>query len=94
MTGPLGLRALFSIPIGVEEAVIEEAVGWSGPARRDGIRGTFDLSVIGPVAGDSSSNPGDAGRVAKSIESSGALGGPSLEEVAMVEDVQVSTYGT
>lgn len=75
----LGLRALFNIPIGVEETVIE-LVDWGADAdRREGTRGGFVLSgdelsvergpddTVGSVA---------VGLVAKSIESSGALGAP------------------
>ena len=34
--GPLGLRALFNMPIGVEEEVIEDEVGRSEMERREG----------------------------------------------------------
>ena len=90
---PVGLRALFSIPMGVEEAVIEEILGWSARARRDGTRGELEPSLTGPVAGDSSPNAGGVGIEAKSIESSGALGGASFEGVAMNDDISVSTWG-
>ena len=93
LTGPLGLRALFSIPMGVDEAVIEEAEGRSGPGRREGTRGIFETSATGLVAGDSSSEPGDGGLAAKSMESSGALGGASFEGVGMDEDVEVAICG-
>jgi hypothetical protein len=70
-----------------------EAEVWSETDRRDGTRGIFDPSMAGLVAGDSSSESAVAGPEAKSIESSGALGGASFEGVAMDEDIQVLSAG-
>lgn len=86
--GALGLRALFNIPIGVEEALKEFVVRGSDTDRREGIRGTFVLSVGGlPAGGASGDSAGSVvrGIVAKSTESSGALGGPLFGGVAMAD---------
>lgn len=78
--------------MGVDEAVIEDAVGWSDTDRREGTRGIFDPSAMGLAAGDSSRVSGEPGPEAKSMESSGALGA-SFEGVAMDDSIQVSICG-
>jgi hypothetical protein len=86
--GALGLRALFNIPIGVEEALMGFVVGGSDTDRREGIRGTFVLSVGGLPAGEASGDSAGSvvrGTVAKSTESSGALDGPLFGGVAMAD---------
>jgi len=93
VVGPLGCRALFSIPIGVEDEVIEAAESSSEMGRREGIRGIFGSSAAGLNASDSSSEPGDAGIDAKSTESPGALGGASYGGVAIDEGFEVSIWG-
>lgn len=73
--GGFGLRALFSKPSGVEEAVMEVVPCGSDELRKEGRRGVFEGSGNGLDNGDSSSSvdSGDNRVSAKSIESSGAL---------------------
>ena len=92
LAGPFGRRALFSIPMGVDEAVMEDAASWSDTDRREGTRGIFDPSAIGLAAGDSSRDSGEPGPEAKSTESSGALG-TSFGGAAMDDSIQVSICG-
>jgi hypothetical protein len=78
--GAFGLRAFCTKPRGVEDGVMEVR---SDVLRSEGIREIFEESNEGLPNGDSSSSsvdPGDRGLVAKSFESSGALGGLSGEE--------------
>lgn len=78
-----GLRALLSMPSGVEEAVIELVIGGSDTERKEGIRGVF-VDSRGGLAVSSESGDGAAG--AKSWESSGA-GGASFGGVAIVPNI-------
>jgi hypothetical protein len=71
--GAPGLRALFNMPRGVEDAVID-AVAESDWPLNEGSRGGFVDSSEGLVAGDPSSELVDSRPGAKSWESSGALG--------------------
>lgn len=75
----VGLRALFSMPNGVEEAVIDVIVGGSETERIEGIRGTLGesgiCSIEFPDVEDATESPEEVGLRAKSTESSGALGG-------------------
>lgn len=77
--GPLGLRAFWTKPRGVEDGVMDAG---SDVVRREGIRGGLE-SNEGLPRGDSTSSSVDSedrGLVPKSFESSGALGGLSGEE--------------
>jgi len=84
--GTFGLRALLNMPRGVEEAVMGLVIGGSDTDRKEGTRGVLCISTDGLVAGNSSSELGEASLSAKSMESSGALGA-LLGGVAMVRSV-------
>jgi hypothetical protein len=78
--GAIGLRAFCTKLRGVEEAVMDVVPLGSDIDRRDGTLGVLEASNEGLPNGDSSSSSvdsGDRGLVAKSIDSSGALGGLS-----------------
>ena len=80
VVGAFGLRAFWTRPRGVDEGVMDAG---SDVDRRVGIREVLEESKEGLPNGDLSSSSvdsGDRGLVAKSFESSGALGGLSGEE--------------